>query len=346
MLDLGASINVMPTSIYRDYHSARKQKHCYRGCFVQVNKLIFPADLYVLDMEEETSKKGSTLILGRPFLMTAKTKIDVHAGTLSIELGDTLVQFNIFEAMKHRTEDHSLFGINLLDEIVEEYLQLNNSNEDIEKFTGSTDEISCLGKRPTMWNDIADLEFEAELSVLLDQVRNQEHSECTKDAIVKVAETEKSPIEQLATIFTAEIKSAIEGRLEDEIEVNSAKKSNIKADTLAETVSANEDQIQAGVEINVPPGSDSEAAQEANADSDPTRTEVTESSRPKQPKAEIMTVHLVPSQDQVGQTDPSTLTEKSPSLPPMELKPLSNHLKYAYLDSEQQLPITIANNLH
>ncbi|RDX73345.1 hypothetical protein CR513_47062, partial [Mucuna pruriens] len=30
----------------------------------------------------------------------------------------------------------------------------------------------------------------------------------------------------------------------------------------------------------------------------------------------------------------------------MELKPLPNHLKYAYLDKEQQLPVIIANNLH
>ncbi|RDX98892.1 Retrovirus-related Pol polyprotein, partial [Mucuna pruriens] len=30
----------------------------------------------------------------------------------------------------------------------------------------------------------------------------------------------------------------------------------------------------------------------------------------------------------------------------MELKPLTSHLKYAYLDREQQLPVIIANNLH
>ncbi|RDX74418.1 hypothetical protein CR513_45843, partial [Mucuna pruriens] len=46
--------------------------------------------------------------------MTAKTKIDVHAGMLSMEFGDILVQFNIFEAIKHPTEDHSLFGIDLM----------------------------------------------------------------------------------------------------------------------------------------------------------------------------------------------------------------------------------------
>ncbi|RDX81010.1 hypothetical protein CR513_38366, partial [Mucuna pruriens] len=161
MLDLGASINVMPTSIYRSLNfgdleptgmtiqlanrSSVQPLGVLEDVLVQVNELIFPADFYVLDMEDEISGKESTLILGRPFLMTARTKIDVHVGMLSMEFGDTLVQFNIFEAMKHPTEDHSLFGIDLLDEIVEEYLQLNSINEVIEKFAGGTEEISCPG---------------------------------------------------------------------------------------------------------------------------------------------------------------------------------------------------------
>ncbi|RDY13142.1 hypothetical protein CR513_01977, partial [Mucuna pruriens] len=73
------------------------------------------------------------------------TKIDVHAGTLSMEFGDTLVQFNIFEAMKHPTKDHSLFGIDLIDELVEEYFQLDSHNEDIDNFAERTDSINCLG---------------------------------------------------------------------------------------------------------------------------------------------------------------------------------------------------------
>ncbi|RDX88698.1 Retrovirus-related Pol polyprotein from transposon 17.6, partial [Mucuna pruriens] len=329
MLDFRASINVMPTSIYRSLNfgdleptgmiiqlanrSIVQPLGVLEDVLVQVNELIFPADFFVLDIEEEISEKGSTLILGRPFLMTAKTKIDVHAGTLSMEFGDTLVQFNIFEAMKHPTEDHSLFGIDLLDEIVEEYLQLYSSSEDIEKFAGRAYEINCLGvvdeeadheevqdlpNSEDNHSDIADLDFEVELSKLLDQVCKQEHVECTNDV-----------------------------------------ESNSKADTLAETISANEDQTQAEVKITVPSGSNSEAAEEANADSDPTRTEATKSSWPKQPGAEIMSAHLVSSRDQVGHADPSPVTENSPPLsPPLELKPLPNHLKYAYLDKEQQLP--------
>jgi len=40
------------------------------------------------------------LILGRPFLKTAKTKIDVSEGTLSIEFGDNIMHFKIYDSVK------------------------------------------------------------------------------------------------------------------------------------------------------------------------------------------------------------------------------------------------------
>ncbi|RDY06823.1 hypothetical protein CR513_09125, partial [Mucuna pruriens] len=80
MLDLGASINVMPTSIYKSLNfgdleptrmtiqlankSVIQPLRVLEDVLVQVNELIFPADFYVLDMEDETLGKGSTLILG------------------------------------------------------------------------------------------------------------------------------------------------------------------------------------------------------------------------------------------------------------------------------------------
>ncbi|RDX73344.1 hypothetical protein CR513_47061, partial [Mucuna pruriens] len=321
MLDLGASINVMPASIYRSLsfgdleptrmtiqlanRSIVQPLGVLKDVLIQVNELIFPTDVYVLDMEDETSGKESTLILGRPFLMTARTKIDVHTGMLSMEFGDTL----------HPTEDHSLFGINLIDELVEEYLQLDGSSEDIENFAGSTDQISCLGSfiekadheevqdlpnSEDNHNDIANLDFEAKLSEMLDQVCNLENPECTNRVEVEVAEI-KSPFSaHLASIFTVEIKSAREGRAKEKIKVNLAEKSNSKADTLAEPVSANEDQKQARVVFIIPDRSESEVSQEADADSNSTRSEVTNRSRPKQPKAEIMSAHLVPSPNQAG----------------------------------------------
>ncbi|RDX78333.1 hypothetical protein CR513_41404, partial [Mucuna pruriens] len=50
-----------------------------------------------------------------------------------------------------------------------------------------------------------------------------------------------------------------------------------------------------------------------------------------------MSAHLVPSSTQVGQPDPKASHDNSSSPPsPMELQPLPKHLKYAYLDAEQQ----------
>jgi len=82
---------------------------------VRVGKLIFLADFYILDMEEGFSHGSAPIILGRPFLKTARTKIDVHAGILSMEFDDTVVRFNILDAMKHPFEDHSIFHVDIID---------------------------------------------------------------------------------------------------------------------------------------------------------------------------------------------------------------------------------------
>ncbi|RDX87364.1 hypothetical protein CR513_31159, partial [Mucuna pruriens] len=80
MLDLKASINVMPTSIYRSLNlgdlelkrmviqlanrSFVQTLSVLEDILVQVNELVFPADFYMQDMEDEPFGEGSTLILG------------------------------------------------------------------------------------------------------------------------------------------------------------------------------------------------------------------------------------------------------------------------------------------
>ncbi|RDX66897.1 hypothetical protein CR513_54291, partial [Mucuna pruriens] len=100
MLDLGASINVMPARMVIQLAN----RSVLEDFLVQVNNLIFLVYFYVLDIEDEVCRKGSALILGRPFLMRARAKVDMYAGTLSMEFRDNLVQFNTFEALKHPDE--------------------------------------------------------------------------------------------------------------------------------------------------------------------------------------------------------------------------------------------------
>ena len=101
ILDLGASINVMPSSIFASLNlgplketsvitqltdrSNTYPKGVLEDVLVQVNEMVFPTDFYVIDMCEDANSKATPLLLGRPFIKTARTKIDVHNGTLTME---------------------------------------------------------------------------------------------------------------------------------------------------------------------------------------------------------------------------------------------------------------------
>ncbi|XP_048235667.1 uncharacterized protein LOC125371179 [Ricinus communis] len=52
-------------------------------------------------MDGNSSSKSASILLGRPFMKTAKTKINVNEGTLSVEFDGEIVKFNIFDAMKY-----------------------------------------------------------------------------------------------------------------------------------------------------------------------------------------------------------------------------------------------------
>nr|KYP32809.1 hypothetical protein KK1_046409 [Cajanus cajan] len=73
-------------------------------------------------MEEGFSHGSTPIILGRPFFKTARTKIDIYAGTLFMEFGDIVVHFNILDAMKFSSEAHSVFCAELIDDLVDEHI--------------------------------------------------------------------------------------------------------------------------------------------------------------------------------------------------------------------------------
>ncbi|XP_010248078.1 PREDICTED: uncharacterized protein LOC104591007 [Nelumbo nucifera] len=148
MLDLGASINVMPYSIYcalslgplketRVVIQSADRSNAYpegivEDVLVQVNDLIFPADFYILKMEEDTITSSTSLLLGRPFMKTDKTKIDVDEDTFSIEFDSEIVKFNIFEAMKYPNECHSICSVDIVDSIMQEMFGEEDMNAELE----------------------------------------------------------------------------------------------------------------------------------------------------------------------------------------------------------------------
>ena len=64
---------------------------------IKVGKFIFPMDFVVIDIEED---KQVLLLLGRPFLATGATLIDVKKGELTLGVGDEKVHFNLNKCLK------------------------------------------------------------------------------------------------------------------------------------------------------------------------------------------------------------------------------------------------------
>ncbi|XP_073137525.1 uncharacterized protein [Henckelia pumila] len=91
LCDLGASINLMPYSVFRKLNLGQPKstrislqladryikypRGIIEDVLVKVDKFIFSMDFVVLDMEEDLNMP---LILGRPFLATGKALIDVQ----------------------------------------------------------------------------------------------------------------------------------------------------------------------------------------------------------------------------------------------------------------------------
>ncbi|CAM8905428.1 unnamed protein product [Rhodiola kirilowii] len=153
MLDLGASINVLPFSIYSCFrigpleHTGLTIQLADRSCkqpegkiedvLVQVGELVFPADFYVLKMENGGPTDHAPILLGRPFLKTSKMKIDYGSGMLSMEVEGEVFSFDIFRAMKQPLEFEEVHTLDTLDDLVQE-VQLEPKADPLEAILNGT----------------------------------------------------------------------------------------------------------------------------------------------------------------------------------------------------------------
>ncbi|XP_074298147.1 uncharacterized protein LOC141628966 [Silene latifolia] len=133
-----ASINVLPNYLYeslklgplkptRTVISLADRSNIYpkgvvEDVLVKVGGMLFPADFYVIEMEPE---KGSTpILLGRPFMRTSNTKIDVSSGRPTMEFEGEKIEYSIHEAMKYPSETSSLCFLEIFEPIVQTVYEL------------------------------------------------------------------------------------------------------------------------------------------------------------------------------------------------------------------------------
>ncbi|GJV57884.1 reverse transcriptase domain-containing protein [Tanacetum coccineum] len=108
MADLGASVNVIPKSMFEHLKLAGLTKTdmlvemvdttkrtpigIVENVLVKINKFLFPSDLVVMDM---LNTHNETMILGRPFLATIHARIYVFNKEISLGIRDDKIAFDM-----------------------------------------------------------------------------------------------------------------------------------------------------------------------------------------------------------------------------------------------------------
>ena len=127
LLDLGASVNLMPYSVYLQLglgelkpttitlsladRSVKIPKGIVEDVLVKIDKFYYPVDFVVLDTEPSSNEPNHVpIILGRPFLATANAIINIWNGIMQLTFGNMTLELNIFHLNDNpnllETENH------------------------------------------------------------------------------------------------------------------------------------------------------------------------------------------------------------------------------------------------
>ncbi|GKC51457.1 ribonuclease H-like domain, reverse transcriptase, RNA-dependent DNA polymerase, partial [Tanacetum coccineum] len=165
LTDLGVSVSVMPLSTYLNLglgelgHTkltielvdriVKHPKGIAKNVLVGIGTFVFPVDFIILDMPKDVNVP---LILGRPFLSTTHSKVDVFKRNITLRVRDEKIIFKSVKPassfikrvymlslrekmdfdLEARLMGETLFLNRLFDPLYGDYIELNDLNEPLE----------------------------------------------------------------------------------------------------------------------------------------------------------------------------------------------------------------------
>ncbi|XP_070003263.1 uncharacterized protein [Nicotiana sylvestris] len=131
LCDLGESINLMPYSLFKTLGIGQPRPTSMRlqmvdrtmkrplgiidDVLIWVDKFILPANFVILDCKVDYDVP---IILGRPFLATGKTLVDVEVGELTFRVGDEIVVFHMCKSMRQPNSTEVCSFVDLVTEVI------------------------------------------------------------------------------------------------------------------------------------------------------------------------------------------------------------------------------------
>ncbi|XP_050896951.1 uncharacterized protein LOC127103760 [Lathyrus oleraceus] len=132
-LDLGASVRLMPLVVSRRLNlgelqptkmslqlSDRSVKYpvgILEDIPYRIEQLYIPTNFMVMDIKEDDE---IPILLGRPFLSTARATIHVKRGKLNFEVGDEKIEFILSKFLMAPIIEDSCYAIDIIDECIRE----------------------------------------------------------------------------------------------------------------------------------------------------------------------------------------------------------------------------------
>ncbi|GFS36375.1 hypothetical protein Acr_00g0045610 [Actinidia rufa] len=158
LLDLGASVNLLPYSVYKKLglaelkptsvtfqltnRSIRLPRGGVKDVLVQVEKFYFLMDFVVLDMQPVANLENQIpIILGRPFLSTSNAFIQCRNEIVRLAFGNMTLELNIFNVAKQVGEKGEIHEVSCIDSIVQGHMTTSLLSDPLE---------SCLSVPPSL----------------------------------------------------------------------------------------------------------------------------------------------------------------------------------------------------
>ena len=83
---------------------------------IKIGEFYVPCDIVILEIEEDSQ---IPIILGRPFLATAGAIIDVKRGKIKLEIGEEIIEYDVFKMTKDPSFIKICFRVDAIQSCVE-----------------------------------------------------------------------------------------------------------------------------------------------------------------------------------------------------------------------------------
>ncbi|XP_050876041.1 uncharacterized protein LOC127079705 [Lathyrus oleraceus] len=146
LIDLGASVSLMPLSIYKKLglgtiqdtrtmlqfadRSVRRPYGIVEDVLVKIDKFVFPIDFVIMEMPED---EEIPLILGRPFLETGRCMIDIEEGTMTLKVYNEELKIYVRNMMQYKYDIGTSHTIEIIDQVIAQEIEKKMPQSPLER---------------------------------------------------------------------------------------------------------------------------------------------------------------------------------------------------------------------